>query len=63
MFDNISHIASSSEEHANTAKRAQTTTQSLEISSQQLARRTTLLKNAISRLNQLVDRFEVSKAA
>lgn len=63
MFDNINHIASTSEEHTNTAKRAQATTQSLEVSSQQLGRRTTLLKNAITRLNQLVDRFEVSKAA
>ena len=63
MFDNISHIASTSEEHTNTAKRAQVTTQSLEVSSQQLGRRTTLLKNAVTRLNQLVDRFEVSKAA
>ena len=63
MFNNISLIASNSEEHTNTAKRAQSTTESLEVSSQQLGRRTTLLKNAITRLNQLVERFEVSKAA
>lgn len=61
MFDTINHIAHNSAKHGDTAKEARITTQSLEISSQQLARRTTLLKNAISRLHQQVDRFEVSK--
>lgn len=63
MFDTIKQIASNSEQHGATAKDAQTTTSSMETSSQQLLRRTTLVKNAILRLNTLVERFEVSKRA
>lgn len=63
MFNTIKQIASNSEQHGETAKDAQSTTTSMEISSQQLLRRTTLVKNAILRLNTLVDRFEVSKRA
>lgn len=62
MFNNINDIANNSEKHADTVRKAQTTTEMLELSSQQLSRRTTLMQNAVTRLNQLVDRFEVSKA-
>ncbi|MCG6200106.1 methyl-accepting chemotaxis protein [Psychromonas antarctica] len=63
MFDTMKQIASSSEQHGETAKDAQSTTTSMEVSSQQLLRRTTLVKNAVLRLNTLVERFEVSKRA
>jgi len=63
MFTTINQIAGNSEQHSETAEQAQVTTSSLELSSQQLTRRTTLVKNSILRLHQLVERFEVSKAA
>ncbi|WP_028866213.1 methyl-accepting chemotaxis protein [Psychromonas aquimarina] len=63
MFNTMNQIASNSEQHGETAKDAQSTTTSMEISSQQLLRRTTLVKNSILRLNKLVERFEVSKRA
>lgn len=62
MFDTIQHIANNSERHADTARAAQATTTDLELSSQQLARRTTLVKNAIARLHQMVGRFDISQA-
>lgn len=61
MFNTINQIASNSEQHAETAKNAQTTSAYMEVSSQQLLRRSALVKNAILRLNKLVERFEVSK--
>ncbi|WP_354625764.1 methyl-accepting chemotaxis protein [Psychromonas sp. MME2] len=61
MFETMNQIASNSQQHGTTAKEAQNTTATMEISSQQLLRRTTLVKNAILRLNQLIGRFEVSK--
>ncbi|WP_411991754.1 methyl-accepting chemotaxis protein [Agarivorans sp. DSG3-1] len=63
MFNTINLIAGNSERHSETAEQAQVTTSSLELSSQQLTRRTTLVKNSIIRLHQLVERFEVTKAA
>lgn len=63
MFNTMNQLASNSEQHGETAKDAQSTTASMEISSQQLIRRTTLVKNSILRLNKLVERFEVSKRA
>ncbi|WP_221074181.1 methyl-accepting chemotaxis protein [Agarivorans aestuarii] len=63
MFTTINMIAGNSERHSETAEQAQVTTSSLELSSQQLTRRTTLVKNSIIRLHQLVERFEVTKAA
>ena len=63
MFNTMNQIASNSEQHGETAKEAQNTTVSMEVSSQQLLRRTTLVKNAILRLNKLVERFQVSKRA
>ena len=63
MFQTINVIASTSERHSDTAEKAQNSMSSLELSSQQLTRRTTLVKNSIIRLHQLVDRFEVSSAS
>lgn len=63
MFQTINVIASTSERHSDTSEKAQTSMSSLELSSQQLTRRTTLVKNSIIRLHQLVDRFEVSSAS
>jgi methyl-accepting chemotaxis protein len=63
MFNTMNQIASNSEQHGETAKEAQNTTVFMEQSSQQLLRRTTLVKNAILRLNTLVGRFDVSKRA
>ena len=63
MFNTMNQIASNSEQHGETAKEAQNTSISMEVSSQQLLRRTTLVKNAILRLNKLVERFQVSKRA
>lgn len=62
MFDVISQLSGNSEQHKNTAQNAQNTTIFMEQSSQQLLRRTTLVKNAVLRLNTLVDRFDVSKS-
>lgn len=61
MFATMSQLAQNSERHGNTAREAQTATESLQVSSSQLSRRTTLLQNAIGRLEQQVGRFEVSK--
>ncbi|UPW20370.1 methyl-accepting chemotaxis protein [Agarivorans sp. TSD2052] len=63
MFTTINELAGNSVQHSETAQQAQQTTSSLDLSSQQLIRRTTLVKNSIIRLHQLVARFEVSKAA
>jgi methyl-accepting chemotaxis protein len=63
MLVTIKQLAGNSELHSHTAHKAQSTTSLLEQSSQQLTRRTTLVKNSIIRLQQLVERFEVSKAA
>ncbi|WP_413701194.1 methyl-accepting chemotaxis protein [Psychromonas sp. KJ10-10] len=60
MFDTMNQIASNSQQHEETAKDAQNTTLSMEVSSQQLLRRSTLVKNAILRLNTLIGRFQVS---
>tara|TARA_R110001583_G_scaffold69129_7_gene196229 strand:+ start:9817 stop:11931 length:2115 start_codon:yes stop_codon:yes gene_type:complete len=60
MFETMSQIASNSQQHQETAKDAQNTTLSMEVSSQQLLRRSTLVKNAILRLNTLIGRFQVS---
>jgi methyl-accepting chemotaxis protein len=61
VFNTMNQIASNSELHGQTAKKAQHTTIEMETSSQQLIRQTTLMKNSITRLNKLADRFEVSK--
>jgi len=61
MFNTMNQIASNSELHGETAKKAQHTTVEMEVSSQQLIRQTTLMKNSIARLNQLAERFEVTK--
>jgi len=61
MFFTMNQIASNSELHGKTAQEAQRTTIEMETSSQQLRHQTALVKNSITRLNQLVERFEVSK--
>ncbi|WP_028868339.1 methyl-accepting chemotaxis protein [Psychromonas arctica] len=63
MFNTMNQIASNSELHGVTAQQAQTTTIEMETSSQQLIHQTTLVQNAVLRLNKLVERFEVSKRA
>lgn len=63
MFQTMNEIASNSELHGQTAKEAHSTTVTMETSSQQLIQQTTLVKNAVIRLNKLVERFEVSKRA
>lgn len=62
MFEVISQLSGNSQQHRSTAQDAQSTTLSMEQSSQQLLRRTTLVKNAILRLNTLVERFDVSRS-
>ncbi|NAW64872.1 methyl-accepting chemotaxis protein [Photobacterium halotolerans] len=63
MFEVINQLAGNSERHHDTAQAAQHSTELLTRSSQQLSRRTVLVQNAISRLRQMADRFEVSSGA
>jgi methyl-accepting chemotaxis protein len=62
LFDIIQGIAHNSVQHSNTVDSARQISEQLILSSQQLTRRTTLMQNALSRLDQLVGRFEVSQA-
>jgi len=63
LFTLIQEIARNSEEHRQTADEAQSTVTKLQEASSQLSRRTALMQNSLSRLDQLVGRFEVSKAS
>ncbi|WP_026973171.1 methyl-accepting chemotaxis protein [Aliagarivorans marinus] len=63
MHGAIAQLAGQSEQHNSTATEAKHTTSSLEVSSGQLTRRTTLVKNAIVRLSKVVGRFEVDRVA
>ncbi|WGY45437.1 methyl-accepting chemotaxis protein [Vibrio sp. ABG19] len=63
LFTLIQGIARNSEEHRQTADSAQHTVIQLQEASSQLSRRTTLMQNSLQRLDQLVGRFEVSKAS
>lgn len=63
LFTLIQGIARNSEEHRQTADEAQSTVTKLQEASSQLSRRTALMQNSLSRLDQLVGRFEVSKAS
>ncbi len=63
LFTLIQDIARNSEEHRQTADEAQSTVTKLQEASSQLSRRTTLMQNSLQRLDQLVGRFEVSKAS
>ncbi|WP_319534416.1 methyl-accepting chemotaxis protein [uncultured Vibrio sp.] len=63
LFTLIQDIARNSEEHRQTADEAQSTVTQLQEASSQLSRRTTLMQNSLQRLDQLVGRFEVSKAS
>ncbi|WP_394152210.1 methyl-accepting chemotaxis protein [Vibrio maritimus] len=59
LFDAITGLASMSNTNSQTAELAADSTGSLQYQSKQLARRTALMQNSISRLDQLVGRFEV----
>ncbi len=59
LFNIINDIAESSDTYGKTVDTAQSSSELLILSSQQLARRTTLMQNALTRLDQLVGRFEV----
>ncbi|SEG24021.1 methyl-accepting chemotaxis protein [Vibrio hangzhouensis] len=59
LFEAITDLAHMSSNHSETAEKAADSTQVLNYQSKQLARRTALMQNAITRLDQLVGRFEV----
>ncbi len=59
LFETITDLANMSESNAFTAEQAGRSTDVLQYQSKQLARRTTLMQNAINRLDQLVGRFEI----
>lgn len=63
LFRIINGIAENSVQHSKTVDQAQVTSEQLIISSQQLARRTTLMQNALKRLDQLTGRFEIARAS
>lgn len=60
LFQIINGIAESSLEHGQTVDKAQVSSEQLIVSSQQLTRRTTLMKNALNGLDHLIGRFEMS---
>ncbi|WP_428773200.1 methyl-accepting chemotaxis protein [Vibrio sp.] len=59
LFSVIQQLAQNSEDNTQTADRASETTTLLQQESHQLARRTALMKNSLTRLDQLVGRFEL----
>ncbi len=59
LFAAITGLADMSNTNSQTAEHAAESTSSLQYQSKQLARRTSLMQNSISRLDQLVGRFEV----
>lgn len=59
LFAAITGLADMSNTNSKTAEHAAESTSSLQYQSKQLARRTSLMQNSISRLDQLVGRFEV----
>ncbi|MDF2153389.1 methyl-accepting chemotaxis protein [Vibrio sp. CAU 1672] len=59
LFDAIRELADMSSANKLTADKAAGSTMTLQRESQQLARRTNLMKHSLSRLDQLVGRFEV----
>ncbi|WP_432467282.1 methyl-accepting chemotaxis protein [Agarivorans sp. Z349TD_8] len=61
LFDIINDLSANSEKHKQTACGAQDITVRLQTSAQQMSRRTTLMENAIQRLELLVGRFDVSR--
>ncbi|MBF9002767.1 methyl-accepting chemotaxis protein [Vibrio nitrifigilis] len=63
LFGLIQEIARNTEEHRQTADEAQHTVLQLQEASLQLSRRTTLMHNALARLDQLTGRFDISKAS
>jgi methyl-accepting chemotaxis protein len=63
LFATMSKLDENSQENGHTADKAQRSISDLQTSTQQLARRVTLMGNALGRLEQLIGRFEVSKKA
>ncbi|NOH98403.1 methyl-accepting chemotaxis protein [Vibrio sp. 99-70-13A1] len=63
LFMTMSNLDESSQKNGKTADEAQQSISELQLSTKQLARRVTLMGNALSRLDQLVGRFEVSQKA
>jgi methyl-accepting chemotaxis protein len=63
LFNIIQEVATNSENHSKTADYTKQHTDQLQLSSQQLSRRITLMENALSRLDQLIGQFEVKQAA
>ncbi len=59
LFDTIADLAGMSNVNTETAELVANSTDSLQYQSRQLARRTALMQNSITRLDQLVGRFEV----
>lgn len=59
LFEAITGLSSMSESNLQTADQAAHSTNTLQEQSRQLARRTALMQNSISRLDQLVGRFEI----
>ncbi|PMH46157.1 chemotaxis protein [Vibrio sp. 10N.286.49.B3] len=63
LFTIINDLAKNSAEYGKTVDTAQESSEALALSSQQLSRRTTLMQNTLTRLEQLVNRFEVRNVA
>ncbi|PJC85933.1 methyl-accepting chemotaxis protein [Vibrio sp. HA2012] len=63
LFKIIQEAAANSEEHSKTADHTRQHTEQLQMSSQQLSRRITLMENALSRLDQLIGQFDVKQNA
>ncbi|NLS13003.1 methyl-accepting chemotaxis protein [Vibrio sp. SM6] len=61
LFGTISALDKNSADNRDSAAKAQTSVHQLQVSTQQLARRVTLMKNVLGRLEQLIGRFEVSR--
>ncbi|UTT86241.1 methyl-accepting chemotaxis protein [Vibrio pelagius] len=61
LFATMSKLDENSQQNGHTADKAQRSISDLQTSTQQLARRVTLMGNALGRLEQLIGRFEVSK--
>ena len=61
LFTTMSNLDENSQKNGQTADKAQRSISDLQLSTKQLARRVSLMGNALSRLDQLIGRFEVSR--
>ncbi|MEZ9980353.1 methyl-accepting chemotaxis protein [Vibrio cyclitrophicus] len=61
LFTTMSNLDENSQQNGQTADKAQRSISDLQLSTKQLARRVSLMGNALSRLDQLIGRFEVSR--